>query len=332
MNHEGESRAGRSRRTNSWEMTGRKSSAGQVRQDIERVLRERVKELNCLYEISQLIERHGNALDQILQGLTELLPSSWQYPEVAAARVEFENDAYESDGFQVTPWIQATPIVVSGEARGRVEVCYLEDMPALDEGPFLREERQLIDAVAQRTGKAIERIQAQAQLEEERKALERKGIALQEILERLREEKRASAEHILANLEQVVLPILHALASRLPDDQRKFIQLAERSMMDVLSPFTRGLARQNRKLSPAEIQVCSLIRHGLRSKEIAQLRGISLSTVHRHRERVREKLGIKNEKVNLATFLGGDPDAPEDLMRDPAPSEPCSPIHAASKV
>ena len=328
MKREGESGAGRSRRASGLEKTGLKRSAEQVRQDIERALRERVKELNCLYGISQLIETHGNALDQILQGLAELLPSSWQYPEVAAARVEFENDAYESDGFQATPWIQAASIAVSGESRGRIEVCYLEDRPALDEGPFLREERQLIDAVAERTGKAIERIQAQKQLEEERKALLRKSIALQEILERLREEKRASAEHILANLEQVVLPILHALASRLPEDQRKFIQLAERSMMDVLSPFTRGLTRHNGKLSPAEIQICSLIRHGLRSKEIALLRGISLSTVHRHRERIREKLGIKNEKVNLATFLGGDPDAPEELMCDPGPAGPCPPILA----
>jgi len=287
------------------EEAGRRRGPPRYRDEMERALRERIKELRCLYGISQLIETHENALDPILQGLADLLPPSWQYPEVAVARVRYEDSEFASTGFQKTSWVQGSSIRVGGEVRGRIEVGYLEERPILDEGPFLREERLLIDAVAERMGRAIERIQTQKQLEEERRALERKTIALQEILERLREEKRTSAEHILANLDHVVLPILQALATRLPVDQRKFVQLAERSMMDILSPFTLGLARRNRKLSPAEIQICNLIRHGLRSKDIARLRGISLSTVHRHRERIREKLGIKNEKVNLAAFLGG---------------------------
>ena len=297
---------------------GRPAEAGTPGGEVEKALRERVKELNCLYGISQLIEAHESALDRILQGLAELLPPSWQYPEVAAARVCFEEELYASPGFRETPWVQESTIRVGGEARGRIEVCYLEAMPALDEGPFLREERRLIDAVSERIGRAIERIQAQKQLDEERRALERKTIALQEILERLREEKKASAERILANLEQVVLPILHTLGARLPRDQRKIVQLAERSMTDILSPFTQGLTRRNPRLSPTEIQICNLIRYGLRSKEIARLRGVSLSTVHRHRERIREKLGIRNEKINLAAFLGGEP--PEEITRGEASS------------
>ncbi len=293
--------------------------AGPPRVDVERALRERVKELDCLYGISQLIEAHESALDRILQGLAELLPPSWQYPEVAAARISFEEESYASPGFRETPWVQGSTIRVAGEPRGRIEVCYLEAMPALDEGPFLREERLLIDAVAERIGRAIERIQAQKQLNEERRALERKTIALQEILERLREEKKASAERILANLEEVVLPILHTLGARLPRDQRKIVQLAEQSMKDILSPFTKGLTRQNPRLSPTETQICNLIRYGLRSKEIASLRGICLSTVHHHRERIREKLGIRNEKINLAAFLGAE--APEEITRGPKPVE-----------
>ncbi len=321
MKPDDEGYVGETRRVSRREEDRRERVAGENSLDIERALRERVKELNCLYGVSQLIERGGIALDQILQGLAELLPSSWQYPDIAAARVEFEGEGCESPGFQTTPWIQEASVMVRGEIRGRIEVCYLKEMPILDEGPFLREERQLIDAVAERIGRAIERIRAQQQLEEERRALERKTIALQEILGRLQEEKRASSESVLANLEQVVLPVLHALAARIPKEQQEFVHLAERTMMDILSPFTRGLSRHNRGLSPAEIQICSLIRHGLRSKDIARLRGISLSTVHRHRERIRAKLGIKNEKVNLAAFLGENQDELEETVRYPLPFE-----------
>lgn len=277
--------------------------------DLEKALKERVKELNCLYGLSRLLEKHGSILPPILQGLADLLPGSWQYPEFTCARVRFEDTVCKSSGFRVTSSMQKASIMVGGEERGTIEVCYLGEMSDLDEVPFLPEERMLLNAVAERMGRAIERILAQKQLEEKQKALERKTLALKEILDRFQEEKRRSSEHIRANLEQVVLPILHGLASRLPHDQRELVMLAERSMMDILSPFTHNLRRTYRSLSPAEIQICNLIRQGLGSKEIARLRGISLYTVHRHRERIREKLRIKKKKVNLAEFLRGDPDA-----------------------
>ncbi len=287
--------------------------------DTDKALRERIKELNCLYGVSRLIERNGRSREGILEGLAALLPPSWQHPEITAACVTFEGATYETGGFRRTPWMQEASIRVSGKPRGRIQVCYLEEKPVLDEGPFLREERLLINAVAERVGRAIERIRAQEQLEEERKALERKSVALQEILERLGEEKDAQAETILSNLEHVVLPALHILASRLPDDHRPLVDLVETSVLDVLSPFTRGLERTDPRLSPVEIQICSLIRHGLRSKEIARVRGLSVSTVHRHRERIREKLGLKNEKVNLAVFLGGAGSGRRPLRPRPCP-------------
>ncbi|MEA1952047.1 MAG: LuxR family transcriptional regulator, partial [Planctomycetota bacterium] len=50
-------------------------------QDVEHALRERLKELNCLYEISRLVESRGGSLAEILQGAVDLIPPSWQYPE-----------------------------------------------------------------------------------------------------------------------------------------------------------------------------------------------------------------------------------------------------------
>lgn len=124
-------------------------------------LRERVKELTCLYSLAQLAARPGATLEQIFQGSVELLPAAWQYPEVAAARIVFDGHAYVTAGFREDCHKQAAAIVLGGQPRGVVEVVYTEPRPEWDEGPFLKEERSLIDAVARQITLIIERRQAE---------------------------------------------------------------------------------------------------------------------------------------------------------------------------
>ncbi len=127
-------------------------------QDI--ALRERVKELTCLYSLAQLSERPGLALGEILQGTVELLPPAWQYPEVASARILFDRRAYLSLGFREGEAVQSAPIVLDGRRRGRIDVFYRQPRPPSDEGPFLKEERHLIDAVARQLALLIQRREA----------------------------------------------------------------------------------------------------------------------------------------------------------------------------
>lgn len=124
-------------------------------------LRERVKELTCLYSLAQLVECSGISLPEILQGAAELLPPAWQYPELAAGRIIFDGQSYATANFKEGGQVQSAPIVVSGKPRGRVEVVYIEDMPPAHEGPFLKEERNLINAVARQIALIIERRQAE---------------------------------------------------------------------------------------------------------------------------------------------------------------------------
>jgi len=72
---------------------------------------------------------------------------------------------------------------------------------------------------------------------------------------------------------------------------------------EITSPFIRHLSSSYYSLTPAEIAICNMIRNGLRTKEIARMRGISIATVNRHRENIRHKLEITNSNVNLATYL-----------------------------
>jgi signal transduction histidine kinase len=121
------------------------------------VLRERVKELTCLYGIDQIRERRDVSLAESLQGIASLLPSAWLYPDIACARIEHDGTVYATPGYRDGPHRMTAGICVRKQARGVVEVVYVEPRPTLDEGPFLRDERRLIDVVANQVGVMIER-------------------------------------------------------------------------------------------------------------------------------------------------------------------------------
>jgi PAS domain S-box-containing protein len=129
-------------------------------------LRERIKELNCLYGISKLVETSGISLDQILQGTADLLPPAWRYPETACARIVLEDQEFKTENFRETPWRQVCDIKLRGERIGSVEACYLEERPESDEGPFSKEERSLINAVAERLGRTVQRKRTEEALRE----------------------------------------------------------------------------------------------------------------------------------------------------------------------
>ena len=77
---------------------------------VENALRERIKELNCLYGVSQLAERHFNSLDDLLEELVNFIPHSWQYPDITCARIVFKENTYKSEGFKVTEWRQSSDL------------------------------------------------------------------------------------------------------------------------------------------------------------------------------------------------------------------------------
>ena len=270
---------------------------------LEHFLKERVKELNCLYGISQLVEQRGGSLDELLQGIVELLPPSWQYPEVTCARITFESREYLTANFTPTRWRQTSTINIKDNEVGAVEVYYLEERKPIDEGPFLKEERFLINAIAERIGRIAQRIRAEQQLQTEHRALENMNITLREVLQKVQDEKREVGRAVQANVEKIVIPILYALRDVVSSGQAGYIDLLERNLSEIASPFVNKLARTFMSLSPAEIRICHMIKNGLSTKEIAKLRNLSPSTVSRHREHIRRKLGLTNKSVNLPTYL-----------------------------
>lgn len=143
-------------------------SVALVNRRAQAALRERVKELTCLYGIARLVEKPETSREEILNGIVKLLPPAWQYPEITVGRIVLDGRSYSSSDFMDTGQKQAADIIVDGEVRGVVEVVYLKERPRRDEGPFLKEERSLIDAVAREMALIVERDEA----EQERRELE----------------------------------------------------------------------------------------------------------------------------------------------------------------
>lgn len=129
-------------------------------------LRERIKELTCLYGISKLVGPVERPLDQILEATVELIPPAWLYPEITSARIELDEKSFFSSDYRGSSDRLRADILVEGRKRGFVEVVYAARKPELDEGPFLQEERNLIDAIAKDLAHIIEQHQAELKSEE----------------------------------------------------------------------------------------------------------------------------------------------------------------------
>ena len=142
-----------------------------VEKELEQVshsLGERIKELNCLYSISKLRERTDFSLEDILQAIVDLIPPAWQYPEITCARIIFDGYEFTTTNYKSSRWKLTRDIMVYSERVGTLEVCYMEEKLELDEGPFLREERNLINAIAERIAKFIEREWAEDEIRKHR--------------------------------------------------------------------------------------------------------------------------------------------------------------------
>ncbi len=115
-------------------------------------LQERAKELNCLYQVEEILSNPDESLDDVGRRLIDILPAGYQHVEVCRARLTLLGKVYAREDFVESEWRQAADINVQDDLVGEVEVFYDEEKPKADEGPFLKDERRLINAVAERLG------------------------------------------------------------------------------------------------------------------------------------------------------------------------------------
>lgn len=156
-------------------------------------LAERVKELTALHRTARLLQDTARPRAGLMQEIVESLPGAWQFPEIAGARIRLPDGDFATAGYRDTAWVQRTEFAVHDDVATAphacsLEVCYREPRPAADEGPFLREERDLIDSLAD-----LLRFHVQHRLDDEALLRARDGLEHQ-VRERTGELERANAD------------------------------------------------------------------------------------------------------------------------------------------
>ncbi len=144
----------------------------------------------------------------------------------------------------------------------------------------------------------------EAELEAQSHNLREVDTALRVLSKQRQKDKKELEEKILSNVKQLVSPHLEKLKkSRLDAYQTTALSILESSLNDIVSPFVSMLSSKYLGFTPTQIQVASLVREGKTTKEIAELLNSSDRTVECHRQNIRMKIGIKNKKANLRSFL-----------------------------
>lgn len=272
-------------------------------------LRERIKELECFYELSRLDSQYELTLEEFFKIFVQQLPTAWQYPEDCCALIRYKDYECRTRKDQVSNWVQSAVIYEFGKAAGEVKVFYLKEKPKLDEGPFLKEERKLLESIARHLGAIAERKTIEQNMKEstlllksQKELLEHKAIALSELVDHIHFEKNEIKKNVSLNIEKILLPIIKKGRMKGGLDAKQ-LEVLEKNIIDMLSSYSEKIGSPELPLTPREIEICNLVRSGMTSKEIADFLKLNPGTVEVHRNKIRQKLGIANSSNSLFSYL-----------------------------
>lgn len=151
---------------------------------------------------------------------------------------------------------------------------------------------------------AREEIELQSrQIELQKQYLEKKHIALREVMVMSHREKEKLGDQIMVNVEKLLMPQILALKNVLDERHQGLVEIIEHNLREITAPFAKKLTDRLLKLTPKEIEICNYIKAGKSSKEISLSLHITLGTVMLHRNNIRKKLNLDKTKINLATYL-----------------------------
>lgn len=229
--------------------------------DVMSSLKERAKELNCLYTVEELFSRPGITMQEILEGIVHAIPQGWQYPDACEARVSVADMVAQTPGFIESPWCQEANLQLQDEIVGMIEVCYREERPEAYEGPFLKEERKLLDTIADRLERRIQHEQLR-QVFEKRQQHETTAVQWRIILDLLR---RTDPKLLV----RIARKMLYHLAWSGVEAANKIIEEFSLSMRNGLNDDNRPMARATgRDLLDQSEQIFSIASTSMAELEI----------------------------------------------------------------
>ncbi len=215
--------------------------------------------------------------------------------------------------------IISVPMRVKGTVIGALQVVDKQV------GRFNETHGRVLEALADASATAIENAQlfeqanreiidrkrAEKKLKKNEKELKDKSSALREVntalnvLLKNREEDQAQMEDVIvANVKDLVQPFLEKLSqSKLDEKQATYVEIIQDNISNIISPFLRQIPMKFFDLTPTEIQIADLVRKDKTTKEIAQILNASTKTIEAHRNRLRKKLGLTNQRIQLRDYL-----------------------------
>lgn len=195
---------------------------------------ERVKELTALHRTARVLQDDSRPPEALISDVLALLPPAWQYPEITEARIYFQGISVQSPNFRKTDWTQSAFFTTRTGEAGGIDVCYLEARPPAVEGPFLAEERDLINSLAEMLRWYFQRAGALQALEEAKDELEAKVLLRTRQLEEANESlRRQVVEHqrVQARIESYQRK-LQRLASELSLSEARHRRAIARELHD----------------------------------------------------------------------------------------------------
>jgi DNA-binding NarL/FixJ family response regulator len=263
-------------------------------------------------EVRELLETHEVALilcDVMMpgeSGLDLIRFVKTAYPETGIVMVTAVDDQEIAQaildvgvyGYIVKPFDMSQIIITVGNALMLREL-------ELREHSYREElERTVQERTAELEEKSGQIMAREDELRDRAEELKEFNSALRVLLKQREEDKAALEENVLSHMKNIALPYLEKLKqSGLNAEQRSLAQVLETSLDDLTSPMARTLTSKTLDLTPTELQVADLIKHGKRTKEIAEMLHLSANTIVSHRYNIRTKLGLKNRKINLRSYL-----------------------------
>jgi hypothetical protein len=155
------------------EMKERTRTDEEELEQVSHRLRERIKELKCLYNITSIRAGSNFSLDDVLQEIVDFIPPAIEYPEITCARILFDRYEFTTKNFKDTQWKLSQEIMVNNERIGALEVCYLLEKQEFEAGSFLMEVKNFIAAIAESIAQIVERDWAEIEIRKHRNHVEK---------------------------------------------------------------------------------------------------------------------------------------------------------------
>jgi len=169
---------------------------------------------------------------------------------------------------------------------------------------LLRANERLIAEVEERKLAATSLREKEEELRLQTINLQETNTALKILLKQREQDKEHLEDTVLYNVKKLILPYTEKLKNtRLDSKQKTYLEILDSNINKIVSPYLKKLSAQFQNLTPMQIQVADLVKAGKTTKEISELLNLSDRAIEFHRNNLRNKLGLKNKKINLRTYL-----------------------------